>query len=101
MYDREPLPSWDPLRAPSALWTLAGDAAHCMSPFKGQGANQALLDALQIAKGLARRRAGVGVPPTLLGMRCGDRRVARGALWKAGGGHPLTRGHLPGSCFVS
>jgi salicylate hydroxylase len=44
LYDREPLPKWT-----SGRLTLLGDAAHPMLPHVGQGANQAIEDAVALA----------------------------------------------------
>lgn len=52
VYDRELLKP-ELLEKANAV-TVIGDAAHPMSPFKGQGANQALLDALALARKIAK-----------------------------------------------
>ncbi len=54
VYDREVL-TQDLLEKCGNV-TLIGDAAHPMSPFKGQGANQALIDAVALARSISKAK---------------------------------------------
>ncbi|WP_109783818.1 MULTISPECIES: FAD-dependent monooxygenase [Mycolicibacterium] len=53
IYDREPLDRWSTDRI-----TLLGDSAHAVTPHLGQGANQAIEDAMTLAVVLRDARAG-------------------------------------------
>ncbi len=57
LVDRDPLPHWG-----TGAVTLVGDAAHPLLPHTGQGAAQAIVDAVALGKALA---AGVSVEPAL------------------------------------
>lgn len=49
--------------------TIIGDAAHPMSPFKGQGANQALIDGVSLARAL--HQSPIGLETERAGIRLG------------------------------
>ncbi|WP_414944431.1 FAD-dependent monooxygenase [Amycolatopsis sp. cmx-11-32] len=60
LYDREPLYRWSTSRV-----TLLGDAAHAMLPHHGQGANQAIEDAVVLAGQLDGVREPAGIAEAL------------------------------------
>jgi salicylate hydroxylase len=95
MYDRVPLPRWS-----SGRLTLLGDAAHPMLPHLGQGANQALEDAVTLATLLGAGTSSADVPRALAayeGLRrdrtarvqLGSRR--QGAGWDSSGSQLIDR----------
>ncbi len=95
MYDRVPLPRWSCGRL-----TLLGDAAHPMLPHLGQGANQALEDAVALATLLGAAASPADVPRALAayeGLRrdrtarvqLGSRR--QGAGWDSSGSQLIDR----------
>lgn len=74
-----------PWHAPrAACCTLLGDAAHPMSPFKGQGANQALLDAIDLARAVRRSTLAGGGVPLSEALDAFERQMLRRAAPKVG-----------------
>jgi 2-polyprenyl-6-methoxyphenol hydroxylase-like FAD-dependent oxidoreductase len=53
VFDRDPL---DTIHKDIPCVTMLGDAVHPMSPFKGQGANQALIDAVSLVEYLMKHK---------------------------------------------
>src|SRR5205823_9917590 len=95
LYDREPLPMWTSKRL-----TLLGDAAHPMLPHLGQGANQALEDAVTLATLLGAGTSSADVPRALAAyealrrdrtarVQLGSRR--QGAGWDSSGSQLIDR----------
>ncbi|MGI5166703.1 FAD-dependent monooxygenase [Spirillospora sp. CA-253888] len=89
LYDREPLPRWSTGRV-----TLLGDAAHPMLPHHGQGAGQAIEDAVALAFCLARDPGPEGIAAYEAVRRPHTTRVQLGS--RGGGSMRLRAGDADG-----
>jgi 2-polyprenyl-6-methoxyphenol hydroxylase-like FAD-dependent oxidoreductase len=96
-YDRDPLQ-----RARAGTLVLLGDAAHPMSPFRGEGANMAMLDALSFVEALqAAREEQLNHTLTryeqeMLGRTRKAVLQSRKAAWEMHSRNPVTRWFLRG-----
>jgi 2-polyprenyl-6-methoxyphenol hydroxylase-like FAD-dependent oxidoreductase len=73
LYDRDTMPVRPKDRGSRVV--VVGDAAHPMSMFKGQGANQAIQDAPLLAKWLGKLKSGTERKSLLTSLRCFEREM--------------------------
>jgi salicylate hydroxylase len=88
LHELEPLHRWHTDRA-----VLIGDAAHAMVPHQGQGANQTIEDAIELAECLARAAGPAQLLPAL--RRYDDRRRHRATAVQTLSRHTADLLHLP------
>ena len=79
IWDREPVPSWSHGRT-----VLIGDAAHPMTPFLGQGANSAMIDAFVLGNLLAEHAPAAAFEAFEARRKSGVEKTVKGARSLAG-----------------
>ena len=82
LFDRDPLPFWG-----KGVVTLLGDAAHPVLPHTGQGAAQAMVDAVALGRALGENG---NVDDAFARVRTRPAREDRGCWWPRGAGRPAS-----------